>query len=143
MAGASGDLFGRKNLLGLVYIVRGGAYVSLLLIPGLFGLWSFAIVAGLSWIATVPLTVSLTADIYGLRNIGILGGLIFTAHQIGGAISIQLGGVLRDLTGSYDVSFIIAALLLVLASLVSFSIQEKKYSVRHKSSEIQPISYAT
>ena len=92
MAGALGDRFGRKNLLALVYLLRGGAYVMLLLVPGLLGLWSFSLVAGFSWIATVPLTTSLTADVYGLRNIGILGGIVFMAHQIGGAISIQLAG---------------------------------------------------
>ena len=132
MAGALGDRFGRKNLLALVYLLRGSAYVMLLLVPGLLGLWSFSLVAGFSWIATVPLTTSLTADVYGLRNIGILGGLVFTAHQIGGATSIQLAGILRDATGSYDVPLIIAAVLLVCASLVSFSIREKKYSARYQ-----------
>ena len=134
MAGALGDRFGRKNLLALVYLLRGCAYVSLLLVPGLLGLWSFSLVAGFSWIATVPLTTALTADVYGLRNIGILGGIVFTSHQIGGAISIQLAGVLRDVTGSYEAPLVIAAILLMCASLVSFSIREKKYSARYQQS---------
>ncbi len=131
-AGALGDRFNRKNLLSLVYFLRGCAYITLLVVPGLLGLWSFSLVAGFSWIATVPLTTALTADVYGLRNIGILGGIVFTAHQIGGAISIQLAGVIRDLTGSYDSALVIAAILLMCASLVSFSIREKKYSLRYQ-----------
>ena len=131
-AGWLGDKFNRKNLLSLVYFLRGGAYILLLTVPGLFGLWGFSLVAGFSWIATVPLTTSLTADVYGLRNIGILGGIIFTSHQIGGAISIQLAGVLRDVTGSYDVALMIAAILLMCASFVSFTIREKKYSSRYQ-----------
>ena len=134
LAGVMGDRFGRKNLLALVYLLRAGAYATLLMVPGLLGLWSFAVVAGFSWIATVPLTTSLTADVYGLRNIGILGGIVFTAHQFGGAISIQLAGVLRDLTGSYQVPLIMAGVLLVGASLLSFSIREKKYSARYQPS---------
>ena len=132
VAGALGDKFNRKNLLSLVYLFRGGAYIMLLMVPGLFGLWGFSLIAGFSWIATVPLTTSLTADVYGLRNIGILGGIIFTSHQIGGAISIQLAGVIRDVTGSYDTALVMAAVLLICASLVSFSIREKKYSVRYQ-----------
>lgn len=132
VAGALGDKFNRKNLLALVYFLRGCAYITLLVVPGLLGLWSFSLVAGFSWIATVPLTTALTADVYGLRNIGILGGIVFTAHQIGGALSIQLAGVLRDVTGTYDSALVIAAVLLMLASLVSFSIREKKYSVRYQ-----------
>ena len=134
VAGALGDRFGRKNLLALVYFLRGCAYITLLLVPGLLGLWSFSLVAGFSWIATVPLTTALTADVYGLRNIGILGGIVFTSHQIGGAISIQLAGVLRDVTGSYEAPLVIAAILLMCASLVSFSIREKKYSARYQQS---------
>ena len=137
VAGALGDKFNRKNLLSLVYFLRGCAYITLLVVPGLLGLWSFSLVAGFSWIATVPLTTSLTADVYGLRNIGILGGIVFTAHQIGGAISIQLAGVLRDVTGSYDSTLVIAAVLLMCASLVSFSIREKKYSVRYQQTATQ------
>lgn len=137
VAGALGDKFNRKNLLALVYFFRGCAYITLLVVPGLMGLWSFSLVAGFSWIATVPLTTSLTADVYGLRNIGILGGIVFTAHQIGGALSIQLAGVLRDLTGSYDSALVIAAVLLMCASLVSFSIREKKYSVRYQQTATQ------
>ena len=132
VAGALGDKFNRKNLLSVVYFLRGCAYITLLVVPGLLGLWSFSLVAGFSWIATVPLTTALTADVYGLRNIGILGGIVFTAHQIGGALSIQLAGVLRDVTGSYDSALVIAAVLLMCASLLSFSIREKKYSVRYQ-----------
>ena len=66
---------GTKNWLTLVYSMRGLAYLLLLVtpfIPGMSiaGLWIFACVAGFSWIATLPLTSSLTAEVYGLRAIG-------------------------------------------------------------------------
>ena len=38
---------------------------------------------------------------------------------------------MHDLTGSYDVSFAMAAVALVGASLVSFAIAERRYSVRY------------
>ena len=72
VVGFMSDKFARKNLLGAVYAVRGLAYVLLLFLPGMIGIWGFAIIAGVSWVATAPLTSSLTADIYGLRNIGTL-----------------------------------------------------------------------
>ena len=52
------------------------------------------------------------------------------------ALSIQLGGTLRDLTGSYDLSFAIAGLLLFGASLVSFAIREQRYSTRYQTAAI-------
>ena len=130
--GALADRGGRKNLLGLVYALRGCAYAALLLAPGAWSLWSFVVIMGFSWWATLPLTSALTAEVYGLKHLGILNGLAFTGHQIGGALSIQLGGTLRDLTGSYDLPFAIAGLLLFGASLVSFAIREQRYSTRYQ-----------
>ncbi len=133
-AGALGDRYGRKTLLAGVYGTRGVAYLLLLLLPGAPALWIFALLAGFSWIATVPLTTALTADVYGLKNIGTLSGISFAAHQVGGAISIQLGGILRDLTGSYTLPFAIAAIMLAVASILAFSVQERKYALRYQTS---------
>ena len=95
-------------------------------------LWMFAILAGFSWIASVPITASLTADVYGLRALATISGISFLCHQVGAFVSIILGGVLYDLTGSYLWPFSIAAAFLVPASIASFSINEKKYSVRYQ-----------
>ena len=104
----------------------------LIFTPGVFGIWGFAVIAGFSWIATAPLTSSLTADIYGLRTMGTLNGLSTLAHQTGGALSIFMGGVLYDLTGGYEVPFGIAGALLIGASILSWSIREKKFSGRYQ-----------
>jgi MFS family permease len=130
--GVLADRGGRKNLLGLVYALRGCAYAALLLAPGAWSLWGFVVIMGFSWWATLPLTSALTAEVYGLRHLGMLNGLAFTGHQIGGALSIQLGGVLHDLTGSYELPFAIAGLLLFGASLASVMIRERRYSTRYQ-----------
>ena len=142
------DRFGRKNVLGTVYAVRGIAYlvliggfiavernISLPFIgsPGLASLWIFAILAGFSWIASVPITTSLTADVYGLRALSTIAGISFLCHQVGAFVSIfLLGGVLRDLTGSYLLPFALAGALLIPASIAAYTINEKKYSVRYQ-----------
>jgi MFS family permease len=144
------DRFGRKNVLGTVYSVRCLAYLVLIggLIaversitlpvigsPGLLSLWIFAILAGFSWIASVPITTSLTADVYGLRALGTISGISFLCHQIGAFGSIILGGVLYDLTGSYLLPFSIAAAFLVPAAIAAYTINEKKYSVRYQGAQ--------
>ena len=63
----------------------------------------FAALAGLAWFSTVPLTVALTSEMYGVRHMGTLVGLTFTSHQVGGALSSYLAGRLFDLSGSYTV----------------------------------------
>lgn len=142
------DRFGRKDVLACVYLVRGLAYVVLLaglfsvergitlpLIgsPGLASLWVFAALAGLSWIASVPVTTSLTADVYGLRTLATISGISLMCHQVGSFGSILLAGILYDATGSYFLPFAISGALLFPAALSAFVIDERKYSSRFQS----------
>ena len=145
------DRFGRKNVLGTVYSVRGIAYlvlvgglvavdrgITLPIIgsPGLASLWFFAVLAGFSWIASVPVTASLTADVYGLRALATISGISFLCHQVGAFVSIILAGVLYDLTGSYLLPFTLAGLMLIPAAIASYTINEKKYSVRYQAAPV-------
>ena len=131
-AGALADRFGRKNLLALVYFLRGVAYLCLLLVSSNLGLWAFVAVAGFSWIATAPLTTSLTADVYGLKALGTISGVSFLFHQVGGASAILFAGLLYDVTGSYTIPFAIAGSLLFPAALCAFTIKERQYSIRYQ-----------
>jgi len=125
------DKFQRKKLLGAVYLVRGVAFLSLIFLPGASALWAFAVIGGMSWLATVPLTASLTADVYGVRNLGTLFGLANMSHQIGGAASVMLFGWAFTQLGSYDLAFGVGAATLLAAGFVSLSIKEKQFSVRY------------
>jgi sugar phosphate permease len=125
------DKFQRKKLLGAVYLVRGVAFLSLIFLPGASALWAFAVIGGMSWLATVPLTASLTADVYGVRNLGTLFGLANMSHQIGGATAVMLFGWAFTQLGSYDLAFGVGAATLLAAGLVSLSIREKQLSVRY------------
>ncbi len=137
------DRFSRKNLLGTIYFIRFLAYVMLVApsfinswmgvsLPPSLGIWGFAFLAGLSWIATPPLTSSLTADIYGLKNIGTLGGITTFAHQIGGSASVLVAGVLYDMTGHYEIPFALAGLTLLGATVASYAVKERKFSLRYQ-----------
>ena len=145
--GMLADRFSRKNVLGSVYFLRGLAYACLVggliavergfLLPGIgspgaLSLWVFATLAGFSWIASVPVTTSLTADVYGLRALATIAGISFLCHQVGAFVSIIVAGILYDATGSYFLPFVIGGALLFPASLSAFTINEKKYSVRYQ-----------
>lgn len=132
LSGVLADRIGRKNVLALAYLTRGLAFTLLLLWRHELALYVFAVLGGLSWLATPPSVIALTGEIYGLRALGTLGGISLLAHQIGGGASVWLAGAMHDLTGSYDLSFTLAAVALVGASLLSFSIAERRYSVRYR-----------
>ena len=138
IVGTMSDKIGRKNILGTVYAGRAVAYIILLLSTGLWGflpagswgVWAFASIAGFTWIATAPLTTSLTADFYGVKTLGTLAGVSFVFHQIGAFSSIQFAAYMRDWTGSYDWPFAIVGIMLIPAAFTAFSIREKKYSIK-------------
>ena len=131
-SGVLADRFGRKNVLASAYFIRGCGYIVLLLVPSTLGLWLFAVFAGMSWIATVSLTNTLTADVYGLRSLGTISGITFLCHQIGSLAGVLLGGYLYDLTGSYTLPFAIVGSMLFPAALSAFTIKEREYSTRYQ-----------
>jgi sugar phosphate permease len=83
----------------------------------------FAIVFGLDYIATVPPTAALVADIFGRRNVGAVFGWVFCAHQLGAALAASIGGMVRDTMGDYGAAFLGAGVLAVIAALLSLRIR--------------------
>lgn len=131
LSGAISDRLGRKNVMGLAYAVRGVAFALLLFWRHDLALYVFAVLAGLSWLATPTSVAALTSEVYGMRALGTLNGIALLLHQIGYGISVWLAGALHDATGSYDISFGLALVALIGASFVSFGIAERRYSSRY------------
>lgn len=116
------DRYDPRKLLAIYYILRG---LSLFLLPFMIGFWGlviFAIVFGLDFIATVPPTVALTADIFGKQSVGLVFGWIFLAHQTGASSAAYLGGLARDSFGDYQLAFFTAGALAVAGGLLALRI---------------------
>ena len=81
-----------------------------------------AIALGLAMGAEVDLIGYFTARYFGLRNYGVLFGIQYSAFSLGCGISPLLAGQIWDHTGNYDYALIGAAVLLLLAVLISLSL---------------------
>ena len=138
LSGAASDRLGRKNIMSLAYLIRGVAFFILLFWRHEFALYIFAILGGLSWLATPISVMALTSEVYGMRNLATLGGISLLIHQVGGGLSVWLAGELHDLTGSYDISFTLAMVALFGAAIASYLIDERRYSIRYAA----PVSVA-
>jgi predicted MFS family arabinose efflux permease len=86
----------------------------------------FAIVMGMTWLGTVPLTNSLVAQIFGVQYLSMLGGFVFFSHQIGSFLGVWLGGFMYDRTGAYDLVWIIAIALGIVAAIVNLPIDDRE-----------------
>ena len=85
----------------------------------------FASVMGVLWLGTVPLTSGLVAQIFGVRYMSTLFGIVFFSHQLGSFIGIWWGGWSFDATGSYDQVWIASIVLGIMAGLLHLPITEK------------------
>ena len=83
---------------------------------------------GALWLATVPLTSGLIAQIYGLRYMGTLYGIVFFSHQLGGFMGIWLGGRLYDTFGNYNLVWWIGIAVGAFSALVHLPIEERQKS---------------
>ncbi|TMI83463.1 MAG: MFS transporter [Bacillati bacterium ANGP1] len=118
VSGWLSDRWDNRYLLCWYYGLRG---LSLLYLPyalgtQFVGLAAFAVFYGLDWVATVPPTVRLTADIFGRQKVGVMYGWISAGHQLGAATAAFGAGAVRSWLGSYQVAFMTSGLLCLIAS---------------------------
>jgi predicted MFS family arabinose efflux permease len=90
-----------------------------------FSAIAFGCAIGFLWLATVPLTSGIVAQIFGARYLSTLYGLVFFSHQIGSFLGVWLGGRIYDMAGSYTMVWIMAIFLGVLASILHLPISDK------------------
>jgi MFS transporter, OFA family, oxalate/formate antiporter len=74
---------------------------------------------GLCYGTLFTLFPATTADYYGLRNLGVNYGLMFTAFGVAGVIGPLFGGVIRDRFGAYNNSFVLSGSLLVAGAVLA------------------------
>ncbi len=125
-AGALGQHFQKKYLLAQIYVGRtviAAAFILAPMTPASVLLFSFLM--GALWLATVPLTSGLVAQIWGARYMGTLYGIVFFSHQLGSFLGVWLGGRLYDATGTYNLVWWIGVGVGAFSALVHLPVRER------------------
>ena len=126
LCGYLGGRYSKKNVLSMLYLGRALVITVFLILPvSVTSTLLFASVMGVLWLGTVPLTSGLVAQIFGMRHMGTLFGVVFLGHQMGSFTGVWLGGYLYDATGTYDVVWWIAIALGVAAAILHWPIDER------------------
>ncbi|MDW7671618.1 MAG: OFA family MFS transporter [Bacillota bacterium] len=109
--GILSDRFGRMRTLFAMFILQVSIYVffasfntPVLLIMGVS-------VVGFTFGGMLTLFPASTVDYFGIKNFGINYGMVITAWGIGGVFGPLLGGIVRDLTGTYALSYVASGVL--------------------------------
>jgi len=74
------------------------------------------------WLETAPLTSGLIRQIFGVRYLSTLFGIVFFSHQIGAFLGVWMGGYIFEVTGSYDIVWYLSVVRGVLFALLYWPI---------------------
>jgi OFA family oxalate/formate antiporter-like MFS transporter len=121
LSGIVSDRIGRTQTMMLAFVLQAcnmfafSHYTSSALL--VFG----SAFTGLCYGTIFTLMPAATADFYGVKNLGVNYGFLFTGFGVAGVFGPLLGGKIRDLTGTYSSSYTISALMLLVGTALAYT----------------------
>jgi len=115
------DLFPRKYVMILIYLIVAGS-IPLLLVPDFPGrIYVFAVIFGIGLGGDYMIIPLMAGDLFGVRTLGRVMGIILVADGIAEASMPMLVGAIRDSAGNYIPGFIVLiGVALTGAFIISF-----------------------
>jgi OFA family oxalate/formate antiporter-like MFS transporter len=122
ITGIVSDRIGRNKTMMIVFVLQ-AAFMALLaldIVQDYTLLLVVSVFVGACYGANLTLFPAMTYDFFGTKNGGVNYGLVFTAWGAGGVLGSLGSGFAKDVFGSFNVAFwVAAALLLVATALVA------------------------
>jgi MFS family permease len=113
------DRIGGRLAFSACLVLAALALIWLLFVREIWGFYLFAVVFGLAVGGTNPLATMVTAELFGLKYLGIVLGTVMLIGTVGGASGAPLAGVIFDITEGYSLAFSICIILCVMAIILS------------------------
>ena len=122
-----GDRYRKKYLLSWLYGLRAVVISGFLIIPLTEATaMLFGALIGVVWLGTVPLTSGMVGQVFGVRYLGTLYGVVFLGHQLGAFLGAWWAGRMFESSGSYDTVWWTAVALGVMAAAIHALIDDRK-----------------
>ena len=131
--GAISDRVGAKPVLAACLVAEGVMMVWLSGAGLPWMLYAFCAVWGVANSGILMLVSKLTAQLFGSRSMGAVFGGISVGDGIGFAIGPVLAGYLYDVTGTYNVAFLLVAAAAIVAAMLTASLRQPRKAQREAS----------
>lgn len=117
-AGVLSDKVGRTRAMMIVFLLQAVNMFLFAFYTTIPMLIIGSAVAGLAYGAVFSLFPTTTAEFFGMKNLGVNYGMIFTGWGTAGVIGPMLGGMVADKTGSYSNGYLVAGVFLIIATVL-------------------------
>lgn len=129
VAGPVSDLIGNKIPIAATFLIRAILLVLIMKYKSVTMLYIFTFIFGFTHLMSAPLVPILLGKLFGFSHIGVISGVINTAHHLGGGFGAYMGGMIFDKTGSYQFAFIVSAVMAFIAFICSILVKEKRHVI--------------
>lgn len=140
LLGMLADRYRRSRVLALTYALRSVSFFVLFLLPAGPPMFIYAVILGVSWSATTPLTAAISADVFGKINAGAIFGAMYTMMNLGAGVGAYFDGVVYDRTGSYQAALIINTFMGASAAIAILLVREPTWIQRFTRSAQQSLA---
>ena len=110
-------------LLGLVGFASGAIIIGFAFVKEIWAMYLFAAVFGIGAGGTAPVESTITAELFGMKSHGSIFGIISAGFTIGAAIGPFVTGFLFDVTGNYQMAFLVCSGIGVIGLIFSLLVK--------------------
>jgi sugar phosphate permease len=133
------DHLSKKYVMLLIYLLVAAAIPLLFFASTPSAVYVFAAVFGLGLGGEYLIIPLMTAELFGVKVLGRLMGVILTADGVAEAACPMLIGYLRDRTGNYNVGFITLICIALLGALAVASLSSKGLPAADVAATAKPV----
>jgi len=114
-SGLMADAYGPERPAFISFVMRAVIFASIIYFQSTPAIVAFALMYGLTFLVTSPLTVLFAGSLFGSARLGTVSGLLSMVHQVSAGGGALVGALIFDHWGSYDRAFMLMFVLAFVA----------------------------
>lgn len=122
--GRISDSIGCARSLFLMFFIQVFVFLSFRFLTTPVSLLIGKSLIGFTFGGMLTVFPTMNAVLYGTKHLGVNYGIMITAWGAGGVLGPLLGGLARDFTGTYNLSYLIAMILSALGAIITLFLKD-------------------
>ncbi len=124
--GIIGDKLGARNTLVAMFALQVAVFIFFGTFTTAVPLFIGTALVAFAFGGMLTIFPAITANYFGVKNLGVNYGLVFTAWGGGGVFGPLVGGIVRDMTGTYGIGYTISAVLSIIGIILAVTMKAPK-----------------